>query len=123
MIRTRQADGDLLLPPSMSRLASLQGPSSPSPNPVRAPRSPAKSPKASRSKEVSIYDRLEANTTPPTETTYHRKLRTLLLELKAVANSWNDVLLGEGLKAAKGLTDARTELTSVRFLANCHVHN
>ncbi|KAG8905967.1 hypothetical protein FRB99_007901 [Tulasnella sp. 403] len=92
----------------MSRLQSLYGPSSPSPNPVRPPKakqSPAKTPKT-----PSIYDRWEPNTTPPTETTYHRKLRTLLLDFRTAVKTWNDLVLVDGLKAAKDLTDARTEL-------------
>lgn len=101
----------------MSRLASLKGPSSPSPNPVRgqkARQSPAKSPPQKRgSPGPSIYDRLEPDTTPPTESTYHRKLRTILLELRGVVKTWNDLVLVDGLKAAKGLVDARTELEYV----------
>ncbi|KAG9007118.1 hypothetical protein FRB90_009528 [Tulasnella sp. 427] len=98
----------------MSRLASLKGPSSPSPNPAKGQKvrqSPAKSPSSKRDAPgPSIYDRLEPDTTSPSEATYHRKLRTLLLELKGVTKTWNDLILVDGLKAAKGLVDARTEL-------------
>ncbi|KAG9041394.1 hypothetical protein FS837_012324 [Tulasnella sp. UAMH 9824] len=98
----------------MSRLASLKGPSSPSPNPVKGQKgrqSPAKSPTSKREPQgSSLYDRLEPDKSSPTESTYHRKLRTYLLELKVVVKTWNDLVLVDGVKAAKGLVDARTEL-------------
>ncbi|KAG8900207.1 hypothetical protein FRC01_010220 [Tulasnella sp. 417] len=98
----------------MSRLSSLKGPSSPSPNPVKgqkARQSPAKSPTSKRDPQgPSLYDRLEPDKTPPTESTYHRKLRTYLLDLRVAVKTWNDLVLVDGIKAAKGLVDARTEL-------------
>ncbi|CCM02930.1 uncharacterized protein FIBRA_05045 [Fibroporia radiculosa] len=77
----------------MSRLASFKGPSTPSASPVRI-----KSPSA-----PSSPSRL-------TESTYHRKIRTLLQELRAVTETWEDIVLMDGLKAAKGLVDTRTDL-------------
>ncbi|KIK63668.1 hypothetical protein GYMLUDRAFT_221911 [Collybiopsis luxurians FD-317 M1] len=77
-----------------SRLASFKGPSTPNSSPVQhrqasnIPSSPAKS----------------------TESTFHRKLRTLLQELRAATDIWDDLILIDGLKAAKSLVDARTEL-------------
>lgn len=98
----------------MSRLASLKGPSSPSPNPAKgqkARQSPAKSPNSKRdSPGPSIYDRLEPDTSSPSESTYHRKLRSILLDIRGVVKTWNDLVLVDGLKAAKALVDARTEL-------------
>ncbi|KZT69039.1 hypothetical protein DAEQUDRAFT_691597 [Daedalea quercina L-15889] len=77
----------------MSRLASFRGPSTPTASPVRA-------------KELS---------TPPSlsrlaESTYHRKVRTLLQEMRAATETWEDVVIFDGLKAAKSLVDARTDL-------------
>jgi len=48
-----------------------------------------------------------------TESVYHRKIRTLLLELRVVANTWDSLVLLAGLKAAKSLVDTRTELEYV----------
>lgn len=82
-----------------SRLASFKGPSTPTSSPVQqrqsssAPPSPAK----------------------VTESTYHRKLRTLLQELRSSTETWDDLVLIDGLKAAKGLVDTRTELEYVKL--------
>ncbi|KAJ7582594.1 hypothetical protein C8J56DRAFT_792229 [Mycena floridula] len=75
----------------MSRLASFRGPSTPTASPVRqtsAPPSPAK----------------------VTESTFHRKTRTLLQELRSIADTWEDLVLVDGCKAATTLVDTRTEL-------------
>ncbi|KAJ3850912.1 hypothetical protein EV368DRAFT_44255 [Lentinula lateritia] len=77
-----------------SRLASFKGPSTPTSSPVQqrqvssAPPSPARL----------------------VESTYHRKLRILLQELKSTTETWDDIVLIDGLKAAKSLVDMRTEL-------------
>ncbi|KAG8931283.1 hypothetical protein FRC02_002957 [Tulasnella sp. 418] len=102
----------------MSRLASLQGPSSPSPSPVKSQKAKAnqarssgpKSPGSKSPSSPSIYSRDEPDTTPPTESTYHRKLRSLLIEISSVTKTWNELVIHDGVKAIKGLTDARTEL-------------
>ncbi len=75
------------------RLASFRGPSTPTSSPVQqrqptTPKSPARA----------------------TESTYHRKLRTCLQELKGIAETWDDLVLIDGLKAVKSLVDTRTEL-------------
>lgn len=77
----------------MSRLASFRGPSTPSASPVqqRQPSVPA-----SPSRAV--------------ESTYHRKTRTLLQELRSITETWDDLVLIDGLKAAKSLIDTRTDL-------------
>ncbi|KAF8516913.1 hypothetical protein BU17DRAFT_50379 [Hysterangium stoloniferum] len=77
----------------MSRLASFKGPSSPSQLPVRphhnvAPPSPSRM----------------------SETTHHRKVRTLLRELHTTAQNWDDLVLIDGLRAVQSLIDTRTEL-------------
>ncbi|KAL6309024.1 hypothetical protein BKA93DRAFT_724153 [Sparassis latifolia] len=77
----------------MSRLASFKGPSTPTSSPVQA-RQPVTPISPSRL----------------SESTYHRKLRSLLQELRAVTETWDDIVLVDGLKAAKTLVDARTEL-------------
>ncbi|KAE9394987.1 hypothetical protein BT96DRAFT_966813 [Gymnopus androsaceus JB14] len=84
-----------------SRLASFKGPSTPTSSPVQqrktssAPPSPAKA----------------------IESTYHRKLRTLLQELRASTETWDDLVLDDGLKAAKSLVDTRTELDNALLRA------
>ncbi|KZT11435.1 uncharacterized protein LAESUDRAFT_710936 [Laetiporus sulphureus 93-53] len=77
----------------MSRLASFKGPSTPTSSPVRVKQS------------QSPY-----SPSRPTESTYHRKVRTALQELRTVAETWDDIVLIDGLKAAKSLVDARTDL-------------
>ena len=81
------------------RLASFKGPSTPAPSPSKAKQ--LKSPGVPQSPARSA------------ESTYHRKLRASLQELQQVAENWDDIVLIEGLKAAKSLVDARTELESV----------
>lgn len=78
----------------MSRLASFKGPSTPSASPVAAkqPKSPAGSPSRS------------------IESTYHRKTRTALQELRSITETWDDLVLLDGLKAARSLVDTRTDL-------------
>ena len=73
------------------RLASFRGPSTPTSSPakqVQTPQSPLRS----------------------AESTYHRKVRTILQDLRTVAENWDDIVLVDGVKAAQGLIDARTEL-------------
>jgi hypothetical protein len=91
-LRARQLPNNILHS-SMSRLASFRGPSTPSATPVqsRQPSSP------------SSPLRL-------TESTYHRKVRTLLQELRFITQTWDDLVLVDGLKAATGLVDTRTDL-------------
>ncbi|KAK0445482.1 hypothetical protein EV421DRAFT_1902439 [Armillaria borealis] len=80
------------------RLASFRGPSTPTSSPVQrqptTPKSPAR----------------------PTESTYHRKLRAYLLELRGITETWDDLVLVDGLKAAKSLVDTRTELDNALSL-------
>ncbi|KAJ3889325.1 hypothetical protein GG344DRAFT_51891 [Lentinula edodes] len=78
-----------------SRLASFKGPSTPTSSPVQ--------------------QRQANSSAPPSparivESTYHRKLRTLLQELRSTTETWDDIVLIDGLKAAKILVDTRTEL-------------
>ncbi|KAJ7074231.1 hypothetical protein C8F01DRAFT_1205382 [Mycena amicta] len=76
------------------RLASFKGPSTPSSSPVASKQHP-KSP-ASPSRTV--------------ESTYHRKTRTALQELRTITETWDDLVLLDGLKAARSLVDTRTDL-------------
>lgn len=84
------------------RLASFKGPSSPAPSPAKAKQS------------VST----PASPLRSTESTYHRKLRTLLQELRNVTENWDDIVLVDGLKAARSLVDTRTDL---EYVAVCLV--
>ena len=80
----------------MSRLASFKGPSSPSPSSARVqPPSVPSSPSRSL------------------ETTHHRKVRTLLRELRTIAQAWDTLVFEDGLMAAQNLVDTRTELEYV----------
>ncbi|EPT05941.1 hypothetical protein FOMPIDRAFT_1110010 [Fomitopsis schrenkii] len=77
----------------MSRLASFKGPSTPTASPVRGKESSAP-PSPSRL----------------AESTYHRKTRILLQEMRAATETWEDIVIFDGLKAARNLVDARTDL-------------
>ncbi|KDQ10159.1 hypothetical protein BOTBODRAFT_164098 [Botryobasidium botryosum FD-172 SS1] len=92
-----------------SRLASFRGPSSPSPNPVRA-RQQQQQPHTPRSPSSPSTGHAAA------ESPFHRKLRSLLLELRAAACTWDDLVLVDGAKAAKSLVDTRTELDNALAL-------
>ena len=81
------------------RLASFKSPSTPNASPARA-----------------VQPTKPASPSRPTESTYHRKVRSLMLEIRAVTETWENIVLVDGLKAAKGLVDARTDLECVHFL-------
>ncbi|TFK42752.1 hypothetical protein BDQ12DRAFT_732366 [Crucibulum laeve] len=83
----------------MSRLASFKGPSTPSASPAQY--KPQNSP-ASPSRQ--------------TESTFHRKTRTYLQELRSITDTWDDLVLIDGLKAARSLVDARTDLNNALAL-------
>ncbi|KAF8228131.1 hypothetical protein L208DRAFT_1404411 [Tricholoma matsutake] len=86
----------------MSRLASFRGPSTPSASPVQSRQTSA----------PSSPSRL-------TESTHHRKLRTLLQELYTITQTWEDLVLVDGLKAATNLVDTRTGLDNdISLLSN-----
>ncbi|KAI6100481.1 hypothetical protein EV401DRAFT_1877515 [Pisolithus croceorrhizus] len=78
------------------RLASFHGPSTPTSSPVSQPRHPGTPASPSRA----------------SETTIHRKARTLLQELRSLSHGWDDVVLVDGLNAARTLVDTRTELNN-----------
>ncbi|KAF8969893.1 hypothetical protein BDZ97DRAFT_1902299 [Flammula alnicola] len=75
------------------RLASFRGPSTPTSSPAQhKPQNPPASPSRQ------------------TESTFHRKTRTLLQELRSITETWDDLVLVDGLKAARELVDTRTDL-------------
>ncbi|THV07881.1 hypothetical protein K435DRAFT_772236 [Dendrothele bispora CBS 962.96] len=76
------------------RLASFKGPSTPTSSPAQQRQPTSAPPSPSRQ----------------TESTYHRKTRTLLQELRSLTETWDDLVLIDGLKAAKSLVDTRTDL-------------
>ncbi|KAI0313626.1 hypothetical protein OF83DRAFT_1140487 [Amylostereum chailletii] len=76
------------------RLASFRGPSTPTSSPVSA-KNQLKSP---------------ASPSRSTESTYHRKVRTTLQDLRSVCRTWDDLVSMDGLKAVQKLVDARTDL-------------
>ncbi|KAF8630381.1 hypothetical protein AX15_002940 [Amanita polypyramis BW_CC] len=77
----------------MSRLASFRSPSAPSTSPVQH-----KAPSSSEFPSKTVGS------------TFHRRLRSRLQELRAIAETWDDLVLLDGLKAAKNLVDTRTDL-------------
>ena len=83
------------------RLASFRGPSTPSSSPAQH-KAPSIPPSPSRL----------------TESTFHRKTRTLLQELRSITQTWDDLVLIDGLKAAQELVDARTDLEYFRYSVN-----
>ncbi|KAI0080614.1 hypothetical protein K474DRAFT_1657767 [Panus rudis PR-1116 ss-1] len=78
----------------MSRLASFRGPSTPTSSPVQQTRHPSAPNSPSRA----------------AESTYHRKTRSILQDIRSVTETWDDIVLVDGLKAAKALVDLRTDL-------------
>ncbi|KAL4065363.1 hypothetical protein V8B97DRAFT_1868932 [Scleroderma yunnanense] len=82
------------------RLASFRGPSTPTPTPVPQPGQPGSLRSPSRAAEATI----------------HRKARTLLQELRSISQTWDDLVLVDGLKAVHMLVDTRTELDNALVL-------
>ena len=80
------------------RLASFRGPSTPTSSPVhgRQPSNPSSPSKQNLN-----------------ETTYHRKVRSTLQELRNLTKTWDELIRVDGQKAATGLIDARTDLEYV----------
>ena len=97
------------------RLASFRGPSTPLP----PESSPSGKKKTSNSRGSTAGNKGGANPTPPAspsrelESTFHRKIRALLLETRSICRLWSDIVLHDGLNAAKMLVDTRTELECV----------
>ncbi|KAK7023917.1 hypothetical protein R3P38DRAFT_1079250 [Favolaschia claudopus] len=89
-----------------SRLASFKGPSTPNSSPVPA-------------KQHQQQSRSSPGPSSPSrsiESTYHRKTRAALQELRTIAETWDDLVLIDGLKSARSLVDTRTELDNVLAL-------
>jgi len=83
-------------PAQMSgRLASFRGPSTPTSSPV------------SQAKQSGATPHSPSRLA---ESTHHRKVRSLLLEIRTVAETWDNIVLVDGMKAAKSLVDTRTDL-------------
>lgn len=76
------------------RLASFHGPSTPTSSPVSQVKKSVTPASPSRASDATI----------------HRKFKTLLYELRSIANTWDDIVLLDGLKSARTLVDSRTEL-------------
>jgi len=95
-----------------NRLASFKGPSTPLP----PESSPSAKGNSSNNRGAVAGNKGGTNPTPPAsprrelESTSHRKIRALLLEIRSICRLWSDIVLHDGLKAAKTLVDARTEL-------------
>ncbi|KAI6151106.1 hypothetical protein BKA82DRAFT_1008209 [Pisolithus tinctorius] len=82
------------------RLASFHGPSTPTSSPIPQPRQPGTPASPSRASENTI----------------HRKVRTLLQELRSLSHAWDDLVLVDGLRAVRTLVDTRTELDNALAL-------
>ncbi|KAF9532345.1 hypothetical protein CPB83DRAFT_847686 [Crepidotus variabilis] len=88
-----------------NRLKSFRGPSTPSPSPVQHPQGKGQITPSSPSRQI--------------ESTFHRKTRTLLQELRSTSETWDDLVLLDGLKSATQLVDTRTELeNSLKMIPN-----
>ncbi|CAK5279716.1 unnamed protein product [Mycena citricolor] len=92
------------------RLASFKGPSTPNSSPV-SPKT-TKSPKARSNQNTNFPPPSPVPDSPSraVESTYHRKIRSALYELRALSETWDDLAVVDGLKAARALVDGRTEL-------------
>lgn len=89
------------------RLASFHGPSTPTSSPVSQVKKSVTPASPSRASDATI----------------HRKFKTLLYELRSIANTWDDIVLLDGLKSARTLVDSRTELECVLHLSSFAVGN
>ena len=78
------------------RLASFNGPSTPTSSPVRAQQLPSTPQSPSRNRDV--------------ETPYHRKVRSLLQDVQNITRTWDALVKIDGRKAITELTDTRTDL-------------
>jgi len=85
-----------------ARLASFRGPSTPSSSPVKQTQSPTTKSTQAAAKHA--------------ESTYHRKVRASLQELRAVCHTWDDLVCKDGLRSIRELIDARTDLECVRLI-------
>ncbi|KAJ7204032.1 hypothetical protein C8J57DRAFT_1735142 [Mycena rebaudengoi] len=92
---TRQSPAEIAL----TRLSSFRGPSTPSASPV-----PAKSQQQHHQSPGGSPSSLRL-----LESAYHRKLR-------GMTETWDDLVLLDGLKAARSLVDARTDLDNALAL-------
>ena len=96
------------------RLASFKGPSTP-----LSPDSSPSGRKKYSNNRGAVAGYKEGATLAPDfpgrelESTFHRKIRALLLEVRSICRLWSDIVLHDGLKAAKTLVDTRTELECV----------
>ena len=86
-----------------NRLKSFRGPSTPTSSPVQK-------------RQTSRPPQSPSSPSRQTESTFHRKTRTLLQDLRTVAQTWDDLVLVDGLKAARELTDTRTDLEYVPYI-------
>lgn len=77
----------------MSRLSSFKGPSTPTSTPIKPKAQPQDAPSPRSS-----------------ESTYHRKVRTAMQDLQSLTDKWDGLVLVDGLRAARSLVDARTDL-------------
>ncbi|PAV23554.1 hypothetical protein PNOK_0062200 [Pyrrhoderma noxium] len=90
------------------RLASFNGPSTPTSSPVRAQQLPSTPQSPSRNRDV--------------ETPYHRKVRSLLQDVQNITRTWDALVKIDGRKAITELTDTRTDLDNVLGLVPDQTH-
>lgn len=91
-----------------SRLASFHGPSTPTSSPVQHKQRESTPTSPSRSRALL-------------ESTYHRKVRSSFQEIRAITETWDDLVLLDGLKAASQLINTRTELESASRIPSFEV--
>lgn len=124
----------LITKKNMSRLASFQGPSTPSKTPVQSPgTSQSQSPRSTpggKSRKHSNNTKTPTKSTPTPkqnydqdfwsnfvepETELQKNLRSTLVDIRIACRTFDDLVKGEGFKAAKEMVDARTGIACVLF--------
>ncbi|KAH8828544.1 hypothetical protein DL96DRAFT_1696836 [Flagelloscypha sp. PMI_526] len=94
-----------------SRLASFKGPSTPASSPVQqSKKKPLPSQKGSSSPASSPSRKNLNSSSTPIESSFHRKTRAMLLEMRTACHLWDDLVLLDGVKAVRKVVDTNTEL-------------
>ena len=88
-----------------ARLASFRGPSTPSSSPVKR--------QQQQQQQVQSPPNKPTQAAKSPESTYHRKLRASLQELRTACRTWDNLVRKDGLRAIRELIDARTDLECV----------
>lgn len=124
--------------PSTPSKVPVKSPEQASPSPSSKPKKPYKAKQNTKNTSVHSPDPSSPPSTPTrkqgavadlpirevsfvfesdfVETTVHKRLRQILLEIRNATRQWDELTKIEGFKAAKEIVDARTLIESVRSL-------